>query len=359
MNTATLEFPPIQSVAVKPPAEASIKDTVLAQFGEAERTVAALAERYRAVAYDCSTTKGMAEAKAARHDLRENGRFFVTRAETRIKNEVNALKKVMAEEVERIVKIVKPVEDSIDAQIKAREQQIAEEKAERERKESARKAIHETGIQTITGYLALAAGATSEKIAGGIAALEAMAFGESWEEYLPRAIEARDRAVAGLRALHAKTVAAEEEVARLEAQRIENERVAAELQAQREALERQAAELKAKQDAQRAAELAATPPPAPAAEPAQAAATTPEQRTVAKMQLDAEVHGALHDQKEQPVTEIEPPRRETPWITDLALREAEELGKRFGKFTGGAFSITQSQLAALIWAARHPTEKES
>ncbi len=59
--TETLEFPPIEAPAA-PLAPASIKSAVLAQFADAERTVTALADKYRRVAYDCTTTKGMAAA---------------------------------------------------------------------------------------------------------------------------------------------------------------------------------------------------------------------------------------------------------------------------------------------------------
>jgi len=69
--------------AVAAPAVASvtpsIKETVLAQFKDAEVSILALAEKYRAVAFDVTTTKGMNEAKAARLELREKGRFAVQR----------------------------------------------------------------------------------------------------------------------------------------------------------------------------------------------------------------------------------------------------------------------------------------
>jgi len=184
MTTAELDFPPIEvppiaapapkpaPVAVVQPAAIaplSIKDTVLAQFKDAEAGITTLADKYRNVAYDCTTTKGMADAKAARMDLRENGRYAVQRAEAKVKGEVNDLKRIMAGEVERLVGIVRPVEDAIDAQIKAREEQIAAEKAERERQaaeaariEAERRQRLEGGIATLAGYVQKAQGKTAD-----------------------------------------------------------------------------------------------------------------------------------------------------------------------------------------------------
>ena len=92
MSTAEYDFPTIEAppIPVTPPAKLlavvapetdkppSIKATVLAQFKTAAVGIVALATKYANVAYDCSTTKGMADAVAARRDLRENGRLFLT-----------------------------------------------------------------------------------------------------------------------------------------------------------------------------------------------------------------------------------------------------------------------------------------
>ena len=174
---STIEFPEIEDPVVAAPATAiaplSIKATVLAQFSATETSLRALAEKYRAVAFDVSTPKGMNEAKAARLDLRENGRFMVERAEKKIKAEVNDLKATMSAEVDRLVSIVRPTEDAIDGQIKAREEQIAAEKAEAERRaaealrlEAERKQRHEDGIATLAGYVDKARGKTAAQIMG-------------------------------------------------------------------------------------------------------------------------------------------------------------------------------------------------
>lgn len=203
----------------------SIKETVLAQFKEAEATITTLAAKYANVAYAVTTPKGMKEAVAARADLRDNGRLFVTKAEARVKTEVNDLKRIMADEVTRLVAIVKPVEDSIDAQIKAEENRKAEEKAKRDREEATRIAAHRANIEKIKGYVSLAQGHPIEVIDHGAETLADMSFGPEWEEFAAEAAAARDAAVENLNKMIAN-----------ERQRLENERLQKELADAREAL---------------------------------------------------------------------------------------------------------------------------
>lgn len=269
MSTAEFDFPPIEAppapvtpptkllsvvapAADKPP---SIKETVLAQFKTAEADIVALAEKYIKVAYDCTTTKGMAEAVAARRDLRENGRLFLTRTERDVKADVNDLKRVMADEVARLVAIVEPVEAAIDSQIQAELDRKAAAKAERDRIEADRVAKHQAGILKIIGYLALCqqSGMTADRIANGIAKLEAVAFGPEWQEYAVPAADAQCKMLDAMRALHEQAVEREAELARLEAQRVEQARQAAVLAVQRAELDRRAAELAALETAARQA----------------------------------------------------------------------------------------------------------
>lgn len=260
----TLEFPPIEAPAATL-APASIKSAVLAQFADAERTVRSLADKYSRVAYDCTTPKGMADAKAARMDLRENGRYAVQRAESRVKTEVNDLKRVMADEVERIVGIVRPVEDAIDQQIKAEEARKEAERQERERLaaeaariEAERRQRMEDGISTLAAYVAKAKGATAEKMAAGIAFVEKIVIDPAyWQEYTERAATTLADTLQTLREMHAAQIKAEADAAELEALRREKaerdarERAAREAeaaaQAEFERLERQAEDSRRRQ----------------------------------------------------------------------------------------------------------------
>lgn len=223
MTVVQNELPPVKAAAALAPM--SIKETVLAQFKEAETDLTAMAERYRNVVYDVTTPKGMKDAKEARADLRDNGRLLVTRAEKRIKADVNELKTVMSEAVDRLVGIVRPVEEAIDAQIKAEETRKAEAKAERERIEAERIAKHRANIDKLKSYAARAEGQPVENIEKAMATLSALQFGEEWEEFAAEASGARDSTVEAMRKM----------VEGIK-QRAENERLAAELAQMKAAL---------------------------------------------------------------------------------------------------------------------------
>lgn len=205
-------------------------------------------------------------------DLRENGRYAVQRAEKRIKTEVNDLKDAMSDEVARLTAIIAPVEAHVDGQIKARETQIAAEKAERERiaaeaaaaaaaAEAERKARHEAGIARIASYINQARGKTAAQIEAGIAYVRANITIDpaAWEEYATRAQDALYGTLQALQEMHDTALAREQAEAAAKAQAeenarvaAENARIAAELAEQRRAIEAQAAELRAQQEAARA-----------------------------------------------------------------------------------------------------------
>jgi len=235
----------------------SIKAAVLAQFKATEPVLQALVTRYENVAIDCSTPKGLAAAKEARHDLRENGRFVVQRAEKAIKDEVNGLKTVIASEAERLIAIVQPTESLYDDAIKAREAELAAEKAERERKEAERVAAHRANITRLAGYAIQAQGRTSEQILtviNGVAGIDIIP--EQWEEFAVGAEIQKAETLEALQVLFDATKRAEDEAAAHEAQRIENERKAAELAAREAEMAAKQAELDAKLAAIAAAEQA-------------------------------------------------------------------------------------------------------
>lgn len=235
----------------------SIKAAVLAQFKATEPVLKALVTRYENVAIDCSTPKGLAAAKEARHDLRENGRFVVQRAEKAIKDEVNGLKAVIADEAARLIGIVQPLENQYDAPIKAREQQMADEKAERERKEAERVASHRANIAKLASYVDQLRGKDSATILSAITAIRGIdIIPEQWEEFATGAEAEKAKTLDLLGDLFTGTKTAEDEAAAREAQRIENARVAAELAEAQRVMAAKQAELDAKLAAFAAAEKA-------------------------------------------------------------------------------------------------------
>ena len=389
METAELELVPIAqdatstAIVKKAPAEVaaplSIKDAAIAHLRAQEPAIVALAERYREVAFDMSTTKGLNAAKAARLDLRENGRFAIQRGRDATKDLLNDAKKNVEAEAERLIGLVKPVEDNVHAQIEVREAAIKAEKAEREQRERDRKRAHEERLAALRGYVAQAQGLPAARIANGIVAVEAIIINPAdWEEYFAQANEAKDETLASLRALHARTLAAEAEAAERERQRAEQARVAeqqraeaARLKAAAEALEKQqreAAEALARQQAEferqraewLAAQEAATPAPAPEplAEPEKPASEPETAVAEAAAQVVAIQPEPAHADQPEPVNVSEPLRvvvhkaRLLP--EELRLLHAAALAKRFGaeESEGAWIFASTSDLADLIDAAR-------
>lgn len=242
-------FPTIEAVpmpvAAKPtaPEPGTLKATALASFVAIRTHAAKLAERYRAVAFDVTTPKGMAAAKDARLELREEGRFAVQRLRDRLKDEANDLKRVVSDEAEAVIKIIAPVEDAIHAQITAEEERKKAEKAEATRILAERQQKQADGVAGIRAYLGraqTAADMTAERVGNGIKMLEGMTFAPAdWLDPVAAA-NAQCETLEGLRTLQATLKAREEEAARLEAQRQQQE-------AERAELERQAAAMRAEQ----------------------------------------------------------------------------------------------------------------
>ena len=270
--SAQLDFPVIAPSQAAAPAETkqTFAEIVRAQYAAEEPIMKALAAKYKGVAFDCSTTKGLDAAKAARLELREQGRFKLQRTADATKTEANDLKRVIDAESARLIAIVKPVEDEVDSQIKAEEERKAAEKAERERLAAELKAHHDGKIATIRACADRARGLPSDRIANGIAQVDALAFGEDCGDFLAQYETAKAETLAAMRTLLDEAKAREA----AEALRLENERVAAELAAQREALEKQAAELLSQRMAATHAIVFAFPDPEPEPAPAPAPAAT-------------------------------------------------------------------------------------
>lgn len=256
MNTESIEFPTIESPepAAAPATSAIVVYTGMSALAVAplqamEAALKELAERYRDVAFDLKTTKGLNEAKAARNELREQGRYAVQRAMNTFKSEANEAKRDIEALAEKMVAITLGTENAIDKDIKARESEIEADKKAKAEAAAKRVAEFEGKISDIRSFLTRARGLPSFRIANGIEILAKMTFpAEAWAEYAVPAANAQCETLEGMNALHQETVLAEMEAARIEAQRLENERVAAEQAERQRALDAQAAELKRQQD---------------------------------------------------------------------------------------------------------------
>lgn len=234
----------------------SLKEVALASFVAIESHMQALAKKYRDVAFDVTTTAGMAAAKAARNELREQGRYLVQRLETRLRDEANDLKRVLTSESERVIGLCRPVEDAIHAQIQAEEERRENERKAREKAEAERVAKHESAYQGMLMWVEHCAkpDMTSERIAAGIKILEDLEIGEGWQEYRARAEDRKAAVIASMRAHYEALLAREAEAERLKEAAREAERVAQvqaeearRLEAERDAIRKQQEQLAASQ----------------------------------------------------------------------------------------------------------------
>jgi len=227
------------------PLPATLKETALASFVPIEAHMRTLAARYKDVAYDVGTPKGMADARAARLVLREEGRYAVQRLQERLKKEANDLKRTLDAKGDELIALVKPAEDAIHAQIEAEEDRKAAAKAEAERVERERVAALEARIAGLSVWIdrCRVPGITSERIGKGIAMLEQAPIDDTWADFKALAIERRAEILGVMQSLYQQHLISEVEARRLEEQRAEAARIEAALAARKAELDAQAAEL--------------------------------------------------------------------------------------------------------------------
>jgi hypothetical protein len=267
MNQA-LTFPPIDATVVRAypvsPTDLAgpdqvvvfeLADTAIFAGGAGlvrySRTEAGLAELKADLAgktYDLATSKGDQAARADR--LRcVTLRTTLEKRRKAFKEPALAFGKMIDSEAARITKEIEAIEAPIDAQIKADERRRAEEKAEKARIEAERCATHERNTAAIRAYFTRCTGLSAERIATGIELLDAMVIDEdAWAEYAERAVLAKAETLSAMRSLHATTLAAEQEAARIEVQRVEQARVVVEQAERQRALDAERAELERWQD---------------------------------------------------------------------------------------------------------------
>lgn len=228
--------------------------------------IADLQKKYSEAVFDVATTKGMADAKAARMEIRE-----VRYSVERIRKEKGAeLKKIATAINERAADITDPIralEDPIDAQIKAEEDRKETERAERQRQEQERIAGMNARLDNIRNAPLHAVGATADEIQQAIEKLDEDALDGFDEVYLPTAQQTKEAALATLNKLLDERRTLDEQAAELERQRaeqaareaeaaeqrrIQQEQDEAERRARQEREDAERAERQAEEDRQRA-----------------------------------------------------------------------------------------------------------
>jgi len=223
--------------------------TEIVEYSKTEAALAGLAQKYKGVLYDCTTSEGLAAAKAGRKELKDL-RVSLEKVRVQIKEPALRRTQLIDSEARRITHALEELEDPIDKQIKAEEERREWERtrAEREAKEKAeaeeraRKEAEERRLAEERAKLEAERAAFEKQQAEARAAEEARRRA---------ALEAEERAMAARRAEEERQAAArraqEEEARRI------REAEEARLRKEREALE---AERRAAEERERQARLA-------------------------------------------------------------------------------------------------------
>lgn len=250
MNTATLDFPPIDAAMAPPPAGAavvvqpagtaleerapmSIKEAAIAFIRGHESAIVALAARYKDVALDLSTPKAFEAGKATRTEVREQGRLLLQRERDKAKDALNDAKAIVVEEAQRLIDIIEPVEKQLQAQIEARQKVMDDEKEARKeaaRVEAVRVAAHQANLARFAEYVQQARGKSSADLAKAINFINGIDVGPGWQEFQKEAEAAKADTLLRFQELFDAACQAEADAAELARRREQEERMQMALQ---------------------------------------------------------------------------------------------------------------------------------
>lgn len=236
----------------------------LVEFNAVEAGLAELRTDLAGVQFDVTTTAGDKAARAARQRC-VSIRTSADSAYSDWNKPMLEKQRAMRTRLGEIKDAVKEVEDPIDAQIKAEEKRKADEKAEREAAEAAKRQQIQTSIDAMKNIPVSLVNGSSHAISAAITHLNGVEV--KLDVYGDRAGEAevaKQNALSQLHEMHAAAVNHEAEQAQIAAERAELQRqrdeqagrdaeakatADAEEAARQEAIAKQRAELKAQQDA--------------------------------------------------------------------------------------------------------------
>ena len=243
--------------------------TDIAEYKPLEQAMQGLQVRYKDVVFDCSTSKGFEEAKAARVEIREV-RYAIQNAEKSVLAPYQDAVKAAQAQVTKVKEFgadlkakVLELEEPIDEKIKAKEKADKEEKARKEELENLRIAGIQTRLTNFRSVASAYAARSSEDIVAMLERVKASVIDPNeYAEFEGEATIARDTAIDSLQALHGLAVTreaadakAKKDAADLEEMRQRQKRLDDEAAEQRKAqqkrdqdeLDRQREELKAAQ----------------------------------------------------------------------------------------------------------------
>jgi chemosensory pili system protein ChpA (sensor histidine kinase/response regulator) len=218
--------------------EVSLRDKALMELNKVNAGIAELKAKFSGKVYDCSNALGMAQAKAARAEVREI-RYKVPKIVDATSKQLNGIKKEVQTDGARIEAELLEIENVSHTQIQAQEAVEEAKRQEKARLAAEAQKILDDKIIAIGKLPLNCIGKESHEISTYLAALEARPFGSEFSgNTLVRAEAAKTEAVAAIRDMLEGTLRAEAraaeikaeqeaEAARLDAERIERERLEA------------------------------------------------------------------------------------------------------------------------------------
>lgn len=303
--------------------------TSIVEYTETDSAIAELRNKYQGVVYDVAKFKHMAEAKAARAELREK-RVALEKMRVSIKAPALDRCRQIDTEAKRITGELMALESPIDEQIKAEELRKEREKAAKEQAEREAHAAVQARFDEVKGLPLQAVGKSSAQIRELIEEAELL-DGNFDTEVLTSAYKFEHSiAVAALKEALDRRVAEEVEAEKIKAERAELERLRAEQEAMRAEAERLAAAERDRQAAEARRLEDAARKEREAAERAAREAREEEQRRIdaeraeARKREDADRAAAAKKLRaEQEAAEAERARLETERKA-IAKREKEQ-----------------------------------
>lgn len=172
----------------------------LASIDKVGAGIKALAEKYAGVVFDVRTSKGMAAAKAARHEIRLP-RYEVEDIRKAAKKPILDLGRKLDTEANRIKDALLAIEQPIDDLIVAEEQRIENERQAAVQKEQERIAAIDRRIDGIRNLAVVLSAETAADLAKRIKEAEATAF-DGYQEFEADARAAMANTLALLRGRH-------------------------------------------------------------------------------------------------------------------------------------------------------------
>lgn len=240
-----------------PATQTDVVSTALAEVSTSNQRLSELAETARAlhvkfkdVAFDVATTKGMDEAKKARLQLREDARFPMQKLKDAGSKLLGQMQRQFNTRADELIAEVAAYEKPIHEQIQAEENRKAVEKEAKEQAAREAFAALQSKIDAIRAFAVLPAGAKAADMAARIAELTALDVSlDTFGSRAGEAAQAKQQTLERLDMMHDHALEGEATAARLAEEKAELARQRAEQEAREKAeRERAAAEQKAAAD---------------------------------------------------------------------------------------------------------------